>query len=82
MSGKSGVNYTFKDLGNEIKVRDGTIARHVIRWEVILFECGGDQAVFEGRGEGFLSDGKVDKSCNGDNESIKARFKEPGRDDI
>lgn len=61
----SGVNDTFKDLGNKIEVRDGTVAGKVINGKVMFFEKWADSSGFKRMRESAFVKSKVDDASDG-----------------
>ena len=70
----------FKDLGNEIEVRNWTIAGEVIGRKVVLLKDGSNESMFEGGGEGSSKEREVYDGGYRMEEGRKAGFQEPGGD--
>lgn len=72
----SGLDDALKDFGDEVKIRDGTVTREVIRWKIVFFKERRDRSSFKRVRKIAFRESKINDICDWEGKGIKTRFEE------
>src|SRR6267154_392447 len=79
---KASVDDAFENFGNEIEVRDRTVAGEIINRKRVFLVKGSDNGMFEGmRKDGFGNE-QINESGDRKDENVETRFEKSGGDEI